>query len=53
MRTQGATRDKRKAHFLKNAEWKEYVSRPKIDKQIEGVFTPWRRQKEGQSQDTE
>ena len=31
----------------KNEEQKEYMSTPKIDKQMEGVFTPWRRQKKG------
>ena len=51
MRTQGASRFKRKVYLLKNAGKKEHVSTPKIDKQIEGVITTWRRQKEGQSQD--
>ena len=53
MRTQGATRYKRKFHFLINAEKNKYISTPKIDEQIEGVFTAWRRQKNGQSQVTE
>ena len=53
VRTQGATRYKRKFHFLINAEKNKYISMPKIDKQIEGVFTAWRRQKNGQSQVTE
>jgi len=53
VRTQGATRYKRKVHFLINAEKNKYISMPKIDKQIEGVFTAWRRQKNGQSQVTE
>ena len=37
----------------KNEEQKEYMSTPKIDKQMEGVFTPWRRQKKGKHQDME
>jgi len=32
---------------------KEHISTPKIDKQMEAVLTPWRRQKEGESHDTE
>jgi len=43
MRTQGASRYKRKVHFLKNIERGEHVSIPKTDGQIEGVLTPWRR----------
>jgi len=50
VRAQGATRCKRNVHFLKNGE-KEYVSTPKINEQIEGVLTAWRRQKKGQGQD--
>jgi len=53
VRTQGATRYKRKVHFLINAEKNKYIGTPKIDKQTEGVFTIWRRQKKGQSQVTE
>ena len=32
VRTQGATRYKRRVHFLKDAERKEYISILKIDK---------------------
>ena len=52
VRTQGASRYKRKVDFLQNAGMKEHVSTPKIDEKFEGVLTPWRRQ-EGQSQYTE
>ena len=40
VRTQRTSRYKIKVHLLKNVEMKEYLSRPKIDKQIEGVLTP-------------
>jgi len=49
--TQKASRYKKEVHFLKNADRKEHVSAPKIDKQLEGVLTSCRRQKKGQSQD--
>jgi len=39
VRTQGASRYKRKVHLLKNAGRKEHISTLKIDKQIEGVLT--------------
>jgi len=46
VRKQEASKYKRKAHLLRNVGRKEHISTPKIDKQIEGVPTPWRRQAE-------
>ena len=46
VRKQGASKYKRKAHLLRNVGKKEDISTPKIDKQIEGVPTSWRRQAE-------
>jgi len=53
VRTQEASRYKKTVHFLKNAGRNERVSTPKIEEQLEGVITSWRRQKEGQNQDME
>ena len=44
---------KGKVHFLKNSEREEWVRTPKIDETTGWVLTPWRRQKEEQSQGTE
>jgi len=46
VRKQGASKYKRKAYLLRNVGRKEHISTPKIDKQIEGMLTPWRRQTE-------